>query len=153
MPQRIITEEPETETWRNQEYAERDIDGELRNLTNRKAHGSDGIPVEAYKATSKWTIAPIAEIMHQIKEGQAIPENWTIRPISYIYKNKGGPIECGNYRPICFTQIIYRIWPGLIARKLTKITHILTSNDQYGYKEGISAIAAIIKIEQYRTCQ
>ena len=37
----------------------------------------------------------------------------------------------------------------MIARKLTKIIHILTRNDQYGYKEGISTIAAIIKIDQY----
>ena len=46
-------------------------------------------------------------------------------------------------------KTIYKIWHGLIARKLTKITHILTRNNQYGYKEGISTIDAIIKIEQY----
>ena len=43
-------------------------------------------------------------------------------------------------------QIIYKIWTGLIARKLTNITHILKRRNQFGYKEGISAIA-IIKTE------
>ena len=56
---------------------------------------------------------------------------------------------CGNYRPICLTQIIYKIWSGLIARKLTKIMHIITSNNQYEYNEGISTANAIIKVEQY----
>ena len=78
-----------------------------------------------------------------------IPENWTRGTIVYIYKNKGGPGGCGNYRPICLTQIIYKIRPGLVTRKLTKIAHILTRNNQLGYKEGISTIDAIIRVEQY----
>ena len=53
-----IQEEPDTETWLNQEYDEQDIGRELRSLPNRKAHGSDGIPGEAYKATRTWEIKP-----------------------------------------------------------------------------------------------
>ena len=41
---KISQEDPETETWPNQEYDEQDIGRELRNLANRKAHGIDGIP-------------------------------------------------------------------------------------------------------------
>ena len=55
---KITQEEPDTETWRNQEYDAPDIDRELRNLANRKAHGSDGIPGEAYEATRKWATKP-----------------------------------------------------------------------------------------------
>ena len=39
-PAKIIQEEPEAETWQNQEYDERGIGRELRNLENRKAHGA-----------------------------------------------------------------------------------------------------------------
>ena len=53
-----------------------------------------------------------------------------------------------KYRPICLTQIIYKIRPGIITRKLTKTIHILARNNQFGYKGGISAIDAIIKVEQ-----
>ena len=34
-------------------------------------------------------------------------------------------------------------------KKLTKITHILTSNNQYGYRDGISTIDEISTEEQY----
>ena len=68
---------PETETLLNQEYDEQDIGRELRNIANRKAHGSDGIPGEAYKATSKWATEHITRIMNAIKTGRKIPENWT----------------------------------------------------------------------------
>ena len=93
---KIIQEEPGTETWLNQEYAEQDINRELRNATNRKAHGRDGIPGEAYKETREWATKPITRITNAIKEGHAIPENWTNGTIAYIYKNQGGPDEWGE---------------------------------------------------------
>ena len=73
MINKIISEEPETETWINQEYSEQDIGKELRNLANRIAHVGEGIPGDAYKAPRKWEIAPITKIANRIKEGQAIP--------------------------------------------------------------------------------
>ena len=87
--------------------------------------------------------------MNQVKEGRPIPQEWANGAIVYIYKNKGGQGEFGNYRPICRTKIIYKIWSGLFKIKLTKITHILISNNRYGYKEGISTIDALINAEQY----
>ena len=146
---RITKAEPEIETWLIQDYKEQDIGRELRNLENREAHGNDGIPGEEYKATRQWAIKPITKIMNLIKNGRPIPERWTEGTILYIYKNKGDSGECGDYRPICPSQIIYKIWSGQIARKLKKITHILTSDNQYGYEEGISTTDAIIKVEQY----
>ena len=60
---RILTEEPDIERWLIQEYAEKAIGVELRNLPNMKANGGDGIPGEAYKATRKWAIEPITNLM------------------------------------------------------------------------------------------
>ena len=48
MPQ-ITKEEPDTETWINQDYADQDIGREIMDLARRKLHGNDGIPGEAYK--------------------------------------------------------------------------------------------------------
>ena len=87
--------------------------------------------------------------MNQIRNGQSIPDDCTNGTILYIYKNYGDAIECGNYRPICLTRIVYEIWSGIITTKLTKITHKLTRSNQYGYKEGIPTADAIIIIEKY----
>ena len=87
----------------------------------------------------------ISRTTNAIKKGKKIPGNWTHGTIVYIYKNKGFPGECGNYRPICLTQIIYKIWSGIITRKLTKITHILTRHNQFGYKEATSAVGQYIE--------
>ena len=95
-----MRERPEIEAWLNQEYTEKDIEIELGNLFLKKAHGNDGIPGEAYKATKTWAAKPITKIMNLIKKGKPIPEKWTEGTIVYIYKNKGDSGECKNYRPI-----------------------------------------------------
>ena len=74
----------------------------------------------------------ITKITNTIKTVQEIPENLTHGIIVYIYKNQGGPGECGNYRPIFITQIIYKIRSGVITRILTKIMHIRTRYNQFG---------------------
>ena len=145
---RIMREEPDIETWLNQDYEEQDIDIELRNLEKRKAHGNDGITGEEYKEKDKGSSTNNENNEHN-KNRMPIPERWTEGEIVYIYKNNGGAGEYGNYRPICLTRIVYKIWSGLITRKLTKITHILTSKNPYVYKEGISTADEIIKVGQY----
>ena len=59
----------------NREYTEKDIEIELRNLALQKAHGNDGIPGEAYKATTEWAVKPITKIMNLVKNGKPIPGN------------------------------------------------------------------------------
>ena len=92
----IMREEPESETWLNQDYKEQDIDRELGNLANRKAHGNGGVPGEAYKETRQWAITPVTKITNLIKNGRPIPDRWTEGTVVYIYKNKGDAGECGN---------------------------------------------------------
>ena len=84
----IMNEEPEIETLLNQDYKEQDIGIELRNIPNRKSHGNDGIPGEAYKATRQWEITTIAKTTNIVKNGRPIPDRWTEGAIVYIYKIK-----------------------------------------------------------------
>ena len=92
-----MKERPEIESWLNREYTEKDIETELRNIAPKNAHGNDGIPGEANKATKEWAVKPITKIMNLIKNGRPIPEKWTEGTIVYIFKNKGDASECKNY--------------------------------------------------------
>jgi len=78
-----------------------------------------------------------------------VPPEWKEGVIVHIYKQKGDIHECQNYRPICLKKIAYKIWPILIARRLSKILHLLTGTNQYGYKQGLSTIDALYKVENY----
>ena len=105
---RLVSEDPEIETWLNQEYTDHDIEDELRKLETRKAHGSDGIPGDAYKTARKWAHALTSKIMNDVKIDQKYQKDGLMEPL-YTYKNNGYHIARGTYRPICITQIIYKI--------------------------------------------
>ena len=55
---KIIQEEPETETWPNQEYDEHGIGRELRNLESRKHMEVMGYQERHTKRQEKWAIKP-----------------------------------------------------------------------------------------------
>ena len=101
----ITIAEPETETCLNQDYTDRDIDREIRNIPRIKAHGNDGIPGESYKGKRQWAVKPATRLANIVKR-ETVPERPTEGEVVYIYKNKGDAGECGNYIPICLTQIV-----------------------------------------------
>jgi len=144
-----IKKHPQIKRMLTKTYEEKEIHQAIRQLKNNKSHGADGIPGEAYKTLIDWVTPGITEIMTKIQQGDKAPPEWKLGTVVHIYKNKGDIHECKNYRPICLTQIAYKIWPILITRRLAKILHALANINQYGYKQGLSTLDAIQKIEQY----
>jgi len=87
--------------------------------------------------------------MQKIQKGDQISPEWKQGAIAHIYKDKGSINECKNYRPICLTQIAYKIWSILITTRISKIPHLITGINQLGYKHGLSTLGAIQKLEEY----
>ena len=143
--QQLLLQQPQVETWITRPYDMREIRHTILHLQNNKATGTDGIPGEIYEILHKHLIDFILQIMNQITHGVAVPGKWTEGAIVHIRKNSKQ--ECANYRPIFLTQIIYKIWPRLQPSRLARILHLATPSTQYGYKNGLSAIDAIIKLE------
>ena len=54
--------------------------------------------------------------------------------------------ECSNYRPICITQIIYKIWANVHTNRLARTLNIATSIAKFGYASELITIHAIVKI-------
>ena len=144
---KLLQTYPHVQYCLTEEYAE-NIKRTISRL-NTKAHGSDGIPGGEYKILAAWIKRNITNMANQLKNGSQLPEEWVEGALVHIYKNKGTPNDCSAYRPIGLAQIIYKIWPKLITQRLTKITHILTSSNQFEYKEGLSTSDAIRKDEEH----
>ena len=51
--------------------------------------------------------------------------------------------------PICLAQVMYKILSLLITSKVAGILRLLTNKTQYGYRNNLSAIDAIMKTEQH----
>ena len=123
---KLLKEYPYIQPWIEEDYTNTDIRKAIVKLKNQKSHGSDGIPGEVYKAIKQWVTKDICKILNRIKHGHKIPETWTQGSIVKIYKQKGDKQDCSSYRPICLTQVVYKIWSQLLTNKLAKILHIIT---------------------------
>ena len=85
-----------------------------------------------------------------LKNGDGFPKKWSYGAIAYIYKNKGKKTNAMNYRPICLTNIGYKIWSGCITRRIQTVMNLLTETIQYGYKEHSSCIDALRKVHLFQ---
>ena len=96
-----------------------DIRSAIHQLENNKSHGIAGIPGEVYKALKDWITTPLTKILQKIQQGDQLPPEWTQGTMVHICKNKGNIRGRKNYRPICLTQISYKIRP-IIETKTRK---------------------------------
>ena len=71
---RITADEPDTETWLNQAYAEQDSGAGIRNLANRKLHGNDGIPGGHIKTRGNGQSDQLQELRTKSKMDNHHPE-------------------------------------------------------------------------------
>ena len=67
----------------------------------------------------------------------------------HIKKQKGNKAETQNYRPICLTNIGYKIWSGAITRRLMTIINLITDPNQFGYKQNCSCIDALQQVNRF----
>ena len=100
-------------------------------------------PPESIQRTRRLDNKTLTNILQEIQKWKEIPNEWKQGAVVHIYKNIGDVKECENYRPICLTQIAYKIWPIIITRRLAQVLHLLTGPNQFGYKRGVATMGAV----------
>jgi hypothetical protein len=130
-------------------YSTEEALNEIKKPKRNKACGTDGIPGEAFQARQEQLLKPLHNIINQLQKGADFPKGWGEAAVAHIYKNKGKQEDCKSYRPICLAQVAYKIRPAIITRRLATILHLLTSRQQYGYKQGTSCIDALCEIQTF----
>ena len=68
---------------------------------------------------------------------KGIPQEWRTSTITPIYKQKGDPLECNNFRGIKLLNHTLRLWERVVESRLRKI---MNSEKQYGFQPGKSTI-------------
>jgi hypothetical protein len=107
----------------------------IRHLKNNKAPGPDGIPGELYK-TFIDTLSPIMlkEMNGYLIEGKDLT-GLNDGIVTLLYK-KNDPTLLQNYRPITLLNIYYKIFSGIIARRLQKAVSPLIHDSQHAFLKG-----------------
>ena len=142
--QKEIKKHPSIREWITKPNNLQEIKHSITHLENNKETRTGGAHGGIFKIAYKLLAHFLLELMNSILQGHSIPGQWTEGDIIRIRK-KDTKLERNNYRPICLTKIIYKIW-SMLTTRLSQIAHLVTNIAQFGYKNGMFAIDAIIKL-------
>uniref|UniRef100_A0A1A8UJ98 Reverse transcriptase domain-containing protein n=1 Tax=Nothobranchius furzeri TaxID=105023 RepID=A0A1A8UJ98_NOTFU len=108
----------------------------LKSMTNRKAPGPDGFPVEFYKEF--WIIlAPtFFRMVREIEESGRLQPNMNSANISLLLKPGKDPAFPTSYRPISLINVDLKIICKALAKRLEKVTPFIIHPDQTGFIKG-----------------
>ncbi|KAL0810434.1 hypothetical protein ABMA28_010573 [Loxostege sticticalis] len=111
----------------------------LKKMSNKKAMGPDGIPVEAWKCLGDPVFVLLANYFtRMLLEAKTMPEAWRLSTIVPLYKGKGSRYECNNYRGIKLMCHTMKLYERVIDSRLRMECSL--SENQYGFVPGLSTI-------------
>ena len=132
-----------------------EVEKAVKQLSDGKAPGSDGIPSEIYKCGSETLTRKLTELFLLIWDQQVIPQEFKDATIIHLYKRKGNRQICDNHRGISLLSIAGKILARLMLNRL--IDHLeqgLLPESQCGFRKGRGTVDMIFAARQLQErCQ
>jgi len=111
------------------------VSTQIGKIKTNKATGPDSLPIDIIKLLNKrehtWMTACLK---HVIRE--RIPPNWRESMITQIYKEKGDPLDCRNYREITLLSHCLKLLQRIFEQRIKELVTI--KQNQYGFHKGKS---------------
>ena len=115
--------------------------------TNFNGIGFDGIPAYLLKNGNAALFHEIFEFFRMICEQNIFPEKWKIAKCIPVFKKKGSKFSPKNYRPICVTSVLARVYEYLINEKLYEYVKPHLTINQLGFKKKHSTLEHIFSLK------
>ena len=120
----------------------------INSLSLSKSDGPNSIPARILKLLKHDISIPLSVLINRSFETGIFPCTLKVSKVIPVYKNKGSPLEVGNYRPISLLSNIEKIFEKLIYSRL--IGFLNDSNQiyvrQFGFRKSHSTIHTLINI-------
>ena len=106
-----------------------ELEKAIKLTKDNKAPGPDEIPVETIKAGGIPLMLLLLDLMNLAWRTGTVPEEWNKSIIYPIFKNKGDPLDCKNYRGISLMSHAGKIYERILELRLrAKIEEQLSVN-------------------------
>lgn len=118
----------------------------LQKMRPGKATGPDDMAVEVWRSKLEspgfqQPAAWLAEFFNQIIKEKEIPADWRSSITVPIWKKKGNPADCNNYRPIRLLSHTMKVFERIIDNRIREIVRL--SVNQTGFVKNCSTTDAI----------
>ena len=120
----------------------------INQTSSGRASGKDSIPAEIYKAAGPDALNAFHDILLDIWEKEAMPDDFRDALIVALYKNKGNRADCGNYRGISLLSIAGKIFARVILNRLITVSEQNLPEAQCGFRPGRSTVDMIFALRQ-----
>ncbi|XGW13282.1 hypothetical protein V3C99_013707 [Haemonchus contortus] len=111
-----------------------------------KATGPGGVPIEAWKALGEHGIKWLTKFLNTVTAEGRIPDAWRRSTIVPIFKRKGDPMDCSNYRGIRLTAHTMKLYERMVDSRLRGLVPI--SEKLFGFMPERSTTDAIFIARQ-----
>ena len=118
----------------------------LQKMKKGKAAGSSGLVVEMINALGEKGIEMVLDLVRSMWTEEKMPTDWEESIIVPVYKQKGDPTDCGNYRGIKLTEQLMKTTERILDQRLRNIIEI--NNMQFGFMPGRGTTEAMFIIQQ-----
>uniref|UniRef100_A0A670ICM2 Reverse transcriptase domain-containing protein n=1 Tax=Podarcis muralis TaxID=64176 RepID=A0A670ICM2_PODMU len=133
MMRKIPTEEKKQ---LNAPIGKEEVEEAIKELKRGKAPGPDGFTSSYYKEMKDSLMVPLIKVMNNILIEKDIPGTWKEAFITIIPKQDSDLTQVKNYRPISLLNTDYKIFAGILAKRLKKILIKIIHKDQQGFLPG-----------------
>jgi hypothetical protein len=119
----------------DQKLAKGEVFNSLKKLSNGKAPGMDGIPVEFYDFFWSKLGDSYFELLEECFTTKELPLTMRTNVITLIYK-KANRRDLKNYRPISLLCAVYKIIAKLFAERMKRVLSKVVHHDQTSFVPG-----------------
>ena len=106
----------------------------IKKVKENTAPGRDGIPAEAYRASSEEIVHHLQDLYKSIFERGELTEDMCKSTTTMAYKGKGIRERPKYYRPIAVTNVDYRILATAMVQRLAMVIHKMVGDSQIGFQ-------------------
>ncbi|GFR99752.1 RNA-directed DNA polymerase from mobile element jockey-like [Elysia marginata] len=106
-----------------EELTRNEIIDAIKAMKKGKAAGCSGVSPDMIKVLEESGVDIMVDIIGTVWEEEEMPEDWKQSEIVPIYKQKGDPLDCGNYRGIKLLEHGMKILEKIIEGRLRKTAY------------------------------
>ncbi|KAE8981362.1 hypothetical protein PR001_g24022, partial [Phytophthora rubi] len=103
-----------------------EIEDQLGLVKPASSPGHDGVGYDVYRRFQVQLLPLLLAAFKLCWHHRKVPALWKVGIVRLVHK-KGDPTEPANWRPVCLQTAIYKLYSGLLARRLSRF---LEANDR-----------------------
>jgi hypothetical protein len=126
-----------------------EIAAAIRKMSNGKAPGPDGIPVEIFKFGGDVLFDRLCDLLRICWEAEEVPKDFKDANIVHLYKRKGDRSDCDNHRGISLLCTAGKIMARVILDRISpNFVDDFLPESQCGFRSGRGTIDMVFSARQ-----